>query len=105
MLTTSLRYAHIDPILVNNDILRLNSILNFEICKYIHRYFCKNNFFNLTPRSFARSYNTRFNTDISLSHVRTNLAAQFVRHKGVKMYNSLSNNLKSIDNSQIFKQL
>ena len=77
MLTRSPGYAHTDPIYVSNNFLKLKSILKFEICKFFHRDFNKNKIFNLTPRSLAHSYNTRFNTDISLSHARTNLAANF----------------------------
>ena len=91
------RYAHTNPIFVNNDILKLNSILKFEFYKFVHRDFYLNKIFNLTPRSLAHSYNTRFNTDISLSHVRTNLAANFALHKCVKTYKSIPNDLKCID--------
>ena len=91
------RYAHTDHIFVNNDILMLSSILNFEICKFTHRDFYKNKIINLTPRSSDHSYNTRYNTDFSLSHVRTNLAAS------VEMYNSFPNELKCIDDFQDFK--
>ena len=91
MLSKSPRYAHTDSFFVNNYILKLTSLLEFENCKFIHRDFHKKFFFILTHRSLAHSNNNRFNTDISLSHVRTNLAANFVLHKGVKMYNSLPN--------------
>ena len=104
MLTKSLRYAHTDPIFVNIDVLKLSSILKFEFCKFIHRDFYRRKTFNLTPRSLAHSCNTGFNTDISLSHVRTNLAANFVLHKGVKIYNSLPNYLECIDDFQKFKR-
>ena len=83
LLSRSPRSVHTDPIIVNNDILKLNSILKFKICKFIHRDFYRNKIFSLTPRSLAHCYNTRFNTDISLSHVQTNLAANFVLHMGV----------------------
>ena len=103
VVTVSLTYAHTDRVFVNNGNLKLKSILKFDICKFIHRDFYKNKIFNLTPRSFTHSYNTRSNTDISLSHVRTNLAANFVLHKGVKLYIILPNDLKCIDDFQNFK--
>ena len=39
ILTRSPRYAYEDPIFVNNDNLKLNSILKLENCKFIHRNF------------------------------------------------------------------
>ena len=84
MLTRSPRYGHTDRIFVNNDVLKLSSIFKFEICKFIHCDFYKNKIFHLTPRFFDQSFNPRFNTEFSLSHVRTNLAAYFVLHKGLK---------------------
>ena len=104
MLTRSPRYAHADPILVNKYILMLSGILEFEICKFIHRDFYKNKIFNLAPGPLAHSYNIRFNTDISFSHVRTNFALIFVLHKGVKMYKFLPNVLKNINDFQKFKR-
>ena len=59
---------------------------------------------NPTPRSLVHSYNIRFNTNISLSHVRTNLAANFVLSNRVEMYNSLPNDLKSIDDLHKIKR-
>ena len=83
----------------NQGVLQ-NLVTSVRICKFIHREFYKNKISNLTPRS----YNTRLNTDISLSHARRNLAANFVLHKDVKMYNSLPNDLKCIDDFQKFKR-
>ena len=74
MLTWHPKYAHADLVSADNDILELSSILKFEVCKFIHRGFYNIFFFNLTAKSLALSYNTRFNTDVSLSHVWTNLA-------------------------------
>ena len=54
----------------------------------------------LTPRSLVHFYITRFNTDISLSQVGTNLTANFVSYKDVKMYTSLPN-----DSSMILRNL
>ena len=99
------RYFHTDLIFVNIDILKLSSFLKFEISMFIHRvFFTKYHIFNLTPRSLAHSYITRFNTDISLSHIRTYLAANFVLHKGVKMYNNLPIELNYINDFQKFKR-
>ena len=72
--------------------------------KFIHCEFYNKTIFNLTPRSSAHSFNTRFNTDLSLSHVRTNLAANFVSHQGVKIFNNLPNYLKHINDFQNFKR-
>ena len=105
MLTRSPSYAHTNPIFVSNDFLKLNSILKFEICKFIHRDFYNSKVFSLTsPRSLAQPYNTRHTADISLSYVRTNLVANFVLHMGIEMYNSLPDDLKYIEVFQKFKQ-
>ena len=84
MLTRSPRYAHTDPIFKEIETLELNTILKFQMCKLIHRDLYGNNFFDLIPRSLVHSYSTRFNANISSTHVRTNLAAKFVLHKGIK---------------------
>ena len=104
MLMRSPRYAHTDPLFGNNDILKLSNIFKFEFCKFIPLDFHKNKIFKLTPKSLAHSYNTRFNTYISLSHVQTNIAANFVLHKGMRVYNSLLNDLKCIDDFQKFRR-
>ena len=104
MLTRSPRYAHTDPIFKENEILKLNTILKFEMCKFIHRDLYGNNFFDLIPRSLVHSYNTRFNANISSTHVRTNLAAKFVLHKGINLYNSLPNELRCTNEFHKFKR-
>ena len=103
LLTKSLRNYHTDPVFVTFDILKLRPMLNFEVCKFIHRHLYKNKISNLTPRSLDYSYNTPFNTDFSFSRVRSNLAANFVLHEGVKMYNSLPIYLKCINDFQKFE--
>ena len=104
MLTRSQRYAHTDPLFIKNDFLKLNDILNFEMCKFIHRDLYTNNIFQLTPRSVIHPYDTRFSSDISLETVRTNLAANFVLHKGVKLFNNLPDDLKCMSDLNKFKR-
>ena len=79
MLTRSPKYVLIDHIFVNSH-YEADSILNFETCKHIRRDFSRNKMIILSPRYLPHSYNTQFNTDISLSHVRTNLAVNSVLH-------------------------
>ena len=104
ILTRSPRYGHTNPIFANNYILNSSRNIIFYICKFIQYDFCKNKIFNCIPRSLAHSYNTRYNTDFSLAHVSTNLAANFVLHMRVKIYNSLANDLICIDDFQKFKR-
>ena len=60
--------------------------------------------FQLKSKSFAISYNTRFNTDISLSHIRTDLVHVLFYTKTCKMSNSIPNDLKSSNDFQKFNR-
>ena len=104
ILTKSQKYAHTDPLFEDKEILKLSTILRFEMCKFIHRDLHCNNIFDLASVSSVHSYNTRFNNNISLTRVRTSLAAKFVLHEGVKLYNNLPNELKCIDALLKFKR-
>ena len=104
ILTKSHKYTHTDPLFKDKEILKLSTILRFEMCKFIHRDLHCNNIFDLASVSSVHSYNTRFNNNISLTRVRTSLAAKFVLHEGVKLYNNLPNELKCIDDLPKFKR-
>lgn len=67
LLTKSPKYSHTDPIFERNYFLKLDSILKLEMCKFIHRDFFVNKFFDLIQRSVIHSYNTRFNSYIALT--------------------------------------
>ena len=89
---------------VNNDTLKLSGYASFPMGKFFHLDFDRNNF-TLTPKFKAHLYNTRYNTDISLSQTWTKLVENFVLYKGMKVYNGLSNELKCIDDFQKIKQI
>ena len=74
------------------------------MCKFTHRVFFITNFFDLTPRSAVHSYNTRFNSDIALTTVRTTTSTKLVLYRGVQMYNNLYDELKNICNTDKFKR-
>ena len=78
--------------------------MKLEMCKFIHRDFFINKFFDLTPRSAVHSYNTRLNSDIALTTVRITTATKFVLYRDVQMYSNLSNKLKQICNFDKFKR-
>jgi len=104
LLTKSSTYSHTDPIFERNYFLKLDSTLKLEMCKLVHRDFFVNKFFDLIQRSVIHSYNTRFNSYIALTTVRTTTATKFVLYRGVHMYIHLSDELKQIRNSDKFKR-
>ena len=98
LLSKSPLLLHTDPVFRHKGLLKSNSILIFELCIVIG-----NETFELTPISTLRNDNTRYNSDIILTSVRTNVAANFVLYKGVNFNNSLPNELKCISDYKKFK--
>ena len=96
LLTRCPRLLHTDPIFQQKGFLKINSILKFEMCKFIHRILYHMSIFELTPRFGLHSCNTDFNFDIIWTSIRTNVAAKFILYEVVNFYKSLPYEFKCV---------
>ena len=103
LINKSGKFDHTEPLFKNNKILNLNDIMQMELCKFVHHDINVANHFNFRPRSDLHSYHTRYASDIQVPSVHTELARKFVSYKGVSLFNSLSDDIRSIPDKIHFK--
>ena len=72
--------------------------------KFFNRNSYYNHIFELSPRSTLQSYNTRFESDIFLTSVWTNVTAKLALYKGVKFYNGVTIVLKCVSDYEKIKR-
>ena len=96
-------FSHTNPLFCKNKILKLIDLHKLESAKFIFHEVKLCNNFNLNSHSNIHSYQTRFNQNLIPRNFRTRVGLNFILVSGVHIYNSLYDDLKTLDSIGKFK--
>ena len=94
---------HTGEIFHKLKILKIVDILKMESVKFIHKDLKCLNFFDFSPRESVHSYNTRSRSSLDLPAPRMLPFYNSFCYTGIKTYNELPEEMKSLDSVEKFK--
>ena len=100
--------THVQELYKNFNTLPINVLFQFQILKFMHKF---NHFPNFlptiyinyfTPNSSIHHHNTRSCNDLHQQSFKKSIGQRSIKNKGVKLWNSLPVELKTITNANVF---
>ena len=108
VITNSKYNAHTKPLFQQLSILPLDRLNDFQVVCFVYR--CVNNVLPMKfcsmfkTNSSVHSYNTRHCSELRHEYHRLNLRINTIRTYGVKLWNSLADELIKINSICVFKR-
>ena len=97
------KFAHTEGLFKKDRIIKLSDLRDLEICKFMYIDINYNRLFDFRTHASIHEYPTRNRSNLVPNQVHSTLAYNFVLNKGIVLFNSLEDYLKSADNTNLFK--
>ena len=94
---------HTDPLFINLSLLKLEDIHKLELLKFVHSQLNIATVINFDAVSAVHHQNLRSQNMLRLPQPRSEATKRFVAYSGCLAWNSLPQDLKSIENNATFK--